>query len=101
MAERSVRLHPEAERDLEEGLRFYLSRSAIAAEGFLAEVEAALALLQEAPERWPRFHHGTRRFVMAAYPYSIVYRSVADEIHVMAVAHAKRLPLYWRQRRMR
>ena len=53
MAERSVRFHPEAERDLDDGLRFYLSRSAVAGERFVAEVEAGLALLQEAPERWP------------------------------------------------
>jgi plasmid stabilization system protein ParE len=90
VAGRSVRLHPEAERDLEEGLRFYLSRSTLAAERFLAEVEAALVLLQEAPERWPIFRRGTRRFVMGAYPYSIVYRALDDEIHVIAVAHAKR-----------
>ena len=101
MAGRSVRFHPEAERDLEDGLRFYLSRSAVAGERFLAEVEAALALLQEAPERWPTFRLGTRRFVMAAYPYSIVYRAVGDEIQVMAVAHAKRRPVYWGKRRMR
>jgi plasmid stabilization system protein ParE len=53
VAERSVRFHPEAERDLDDGLRFYLSRSAVAGERFVAEVEAGLALLQEAPERWP------------------------------------------------
>ena len=50
VAERSVRFHPEAERDLDEGLRFYLSRSTVAGERFLADVEAGLALLQEAPE---------------------------------------------------
>ena len=41
---------------------------AVAGERFVAEVEAGLALLQEAPERWPLFHLGTRRFVMAAFP---------------------------------
>ena len=101
MAERSVRFHPEAERDLDEGLRFYLSRSAVAGERFVAEVEAGLALLQEAPERWPLFHLGTRRFVMAAFPYSIVYRTVGDEVQVIAIAHAKRRPVYWGRRRLR
>ena len=55
MAARSAKFHPEAERDLDEGLRFYLSRSTVAGERFLAEVEAGVALLQEAPERWPSF----------------------------------------------
>lgn len=99
MAARSVRLHPEAARDLEEGVRFYLTRSAVAGERFLADVAAGLELLQEAPERWPRFHLGTRRFVMAAFPYSIVYRITGDEVHVIAVAHARRRPLYWGKRR--
>lgn len=66
VAERSVRFHPEAECDLEEGLRFYLSRSAIAGERFLAEVGSALALLQETPERWPIFHLDTRRLRAAS-----------------------------------
>jgi plasmid stabilization system protein ParE len=65
----------------------------------LAEVEAALVLLQEAPERWPLFHLGTRRFVMAAC--RIVYRTAGHEIQVMAVAHAKRRPVYWGKRRLR
>ena len=101
MAARSAKFHPEAERDLDEGLRFYLSRSTVAGERFLAEVEAGVALLQEAPERWPFFHLGTRRFVMAAFPFSIVCRSVGDEVQVMAVAHAKRRPVYWGRRRLR
>ena len=38
---------------------------------------------------------------MAAYPYSIIYRAVGDEIHVIAFAHAKRRPVYWGKQRMR
>jgi toxin ParE1/3/4 len=100
VAARSVRFHPEAERDLEEGLRFYLSRSAIAGERFLADVWSALTLLQEAPVRWPVFRLDARRFVMAAFPYSIIYRVRGDEIQVLAMAHAKRRPGYWLRRRL-
>ncbi len=97
---RSVRLHPDAVRDVEDGIAFYLSRSQIAAERFLTEVEQALDLVAEAPERWPLFRAGTRRFVMAAFPYSIIYREMRSEIQVLAVAHAKRRPQYWRGRRL-
>ncbi len=38
---------------------------------------------------------------MAAYPYSIVYRGLDDEIQIIAVAHAKRRPRYWGKCRMR
>jgi plasmid stabilization system protein ParE len=76
-----------------------MARSSIAAERFLDEIDAALDLVQEGPRRWPRFRFGMRRFVLAAYPYSIIYRDVADEVQIYAVAHAKRRPLYWRRRR--
>jgi plasmid stabilization system protein ParE len=71
---RTVRLHPDAERDLEDGLAFYLERSLTAAGRFLMDVEAALDLVAEAPERWPTCTAGTRRYVMAAFPYSLIYR---------------------------
>ncbi len=99
MPGRGVRFHPDASRDVEDGLAFYLDRSLIAAERFLSEIEAALALVAEAPERWPLCRAGTRRYVMSAFPYSIVYRATTDEIQVFAVAHAKRRPQYWTKRR--
>jgi plasmid stabilization system protein ParE len=100
VAERSVRVHPDAVRDVEDRIAFYLNRSEIAAERFLAEVEQALGLVAEAPGRWPLFRGGTRRFVMAAFPYSIIYREMPNEVQVLAVAHAKRRPQYWRGRRL-
>ena len=97
---RRVRLHPDADRDVEDGLAFYSARSAIAAERFLSEIEAALELVAEAPDRWPLYRAGTRRHVMSAFPYSIIYRVTRDEIQVFAVAHAKRRPQYWSRRRL-
>jgi plasmid stabilization system protein ParE len=99
VAGRRFRVHPEADRDLFEGLAFYATRSFIAAERFLDEIEAALELIREAPDRWPFYRLGMRRYVLTSYPYSIVYRARVTEIQVYAVAHAKRRPLYWRRRR--
>ena len=96
---RKVRLHPEAHRDLAAGRDFYGESSPETAERFLLEVDAALALIQEAPERWAMYRLGMRRFVMPSFPYSIVYRPAASTIDVHAVAHAKRRPLYWRNRK--
>ena len=98
VAAHRVRLHPGADRDLEEGLAFYSARSPIAAERSLSDVEAALDLIAEAPDRWPLHRAGTRRHVLSAFPYSIVYRVGTGAIEVFAVAHAKRQPLYWARR---
>lgn len=71
----------------------------MAADVFLDEVEDALVLIREAPDRWPLFRRGMRRFVMASYPYSIIYRMTETTVDVYAVAHAKRRPGYWKRRR--
>jgi toxin ParE1/3/4 len=39
-----------------------------------------------------------RRFVMRRFPFSIVYYIVDDIVRVVAVAHGKRRPGYWRVR---
>jgi len=52
----------------------------------------------EAPERWPEHLQGTRRFLLHRFPFSIVYRLKGDVIEVVAIAHAKRRPGYWKRR---
>lgn len=98
MAGRRLRVHPDAQKDLVAGRDWYESRSLIAAERFLIEVERALDLVREAPERWPLFRLGLRRYVLSAFPYTIVYRVTSDNVDVYAVAHTKRRILYWRKR---
>lgn len=98
MPGRRFRVHPDGQKDLVQARDWYASRSLIAAERFLVEVELALDLVRESPERWPLFRHGLRRYVLSAFPYSIVYRVTPDAVDVYAVAHAKRRILYWRKR---
>ncbi|MFB3820344.1 MAG: type II toxin-antitoxin system RelE/ParE family toxin, partial [Candidatus Methylomirabilales bacterium] len=40
-----------------------------------------------------------RRVVVARFPYSIVYREDAESIVIVAVAHQRRRPGYWRGRK--
>jgi toxin ParE1/3/4 len=94
-----LRLLPEAQSDVASGELYYRSRSTEAADGFLLALDHAFALIQEAPERWPRHRRGTRRLVLQTYPYSVVYRLAGGVVWVIAVAHGKRHPEYWRNRR--
>ena len=81
------------------GERWYARRSPAAAAAFLADVDHALELIAEAPETWPRWRRGTRRFVLHRFPFSVVFRVEDDAVYVVAVAHAKQRPEYWRHRR--
>jgi len=93
-----LRILPDAAQDLREAEAWYWRRSARAADGFLVEVGRAFALIREAPNRWPAYRASTRRFVLERYPFSIVYRFEDGTVYVVAVAHAKRRPGYWRRR---
>jgi toxin ParE1/3/4 len=90
--------HPEAISDAEEARNWYAERSALAARGFLLALEHAVDAVVETPERWPRHRFGCRRYVFPnRYPYILVYRFGLN-LEIVAVAHQKRRPDYWRRR---
>lgn len=94
----ALRFHPAARRELREALDWYQERSALAATAFAYEVAAAIEQIAEAPARRPLREHGTRRLILPRFPLSIVYRAGPSEVVIIAVAHHKRRPAYWRDR---
>ena len=91
--------HPEADTEFEEASLFYESRMAGLGKSFAAEVESTLSLIREFPEAGSPVGTSHRRAVVARFPYSVVYRQYPDFIVVIAVAHQRRRPGYWRRRR--
>ena len=89
---------PQAIEEAREARNYYLSKSPAAEEAFRKELEHAVALIRECPETWPSYVHGTRRFVLRRFPFSVVYRTDDTSSLIVAVAHAKRKPGYWMSR---
>jgi plasmid stabilization system protein ParE len=58
---RSVEFHPEASREVLHAVDYYAERDAVVASAFSRELAAAVDRVEEAPERWPSYLHGTRR----------------------------------------
>ena len=79
-------------------MQWYAERSPVAARAFAVEVNACVERVGEAPERWPRYVHGTRRYLFPHFPFSLVYRVRDEEIEIVAVAHHRKRPGYWRSR---
>jgi toxin ParE1/3/4 len=92
------RLHPEAWLEFVAADDWYLARSFDASGEFLSDVYEALETISKAPHRWPKYLHGTRRFVLHRFPFSVVYLDDPDQITIIAVAHSKRRPGYWKHR---
>jgi len=59
---------------------------------------AAESAIVRRPEAWPSFEHGTRRYLLRRFPFSVVYRIEPTRIVIVAMAHFRRRPGYWRSR---
>lgn len=98
MSGKPVEFHPEALAEAEAALAWYLERSSRAAEVFLGELEKGIEAVSEGPHRWLKYEHGCRRYPLLRLPYLLVYRETAVSIQILAVAHGRRRPGYWRAR---
>lgn len=54
--------------------------------------------ITQLPQAWHPLGDGVRRFRLRRFPYGIVYQVQAEDITIVAFAHHKRQPLYWRDR---
>ncbi len=98
MAVSPLELHPESLAEFESALMWYKERSEAAAGNFVAELDRAVSLVIESPNRWPSDAQGIRKFVFRRFPFAIIYRITKTSIQVIAVAHGHRSPGYWKQR---
>ena len=92
------RLHPEAWLEVEGADDWYQKRSLDAATEFVAEISQAIRSIRENPGRWPAHLYGTRRFILERFPFSIIYLDTPELVNIVAVAHGKRKPGYWKRR---
>ena len=98
MAPLPIELHPEAIAEARDAREWYAERSSVAADAFMEELDLAIDRISNSPARWATYLHGTRRYLLNRFPYLIVYRITEDKLQVIAVAHGKRKPGYWRHR---
>jgi len=95
---KEIEFHQQAALEFEAATDWYQKRSPWAARQFVAEITRALDGILETPERWPRGLAETRRFVLKRFPFAIIYREHSSIIQVIAVAHGRRRPGYWKDR---
>jgi toxin ParE1/3/4 len=98
MASREVEFHQDASLEYEAAFEWYFERSEQAALRFALELDHGVALIAEAPQRWPMGIQNTRRFLLQRFPFAVVYRQLPGVIQVLAVAHTRRRPGYWKKR---
>lgn len=89
---------PEAEEELREATRYYESEAPGVGIAFVTEVRRVVNRIVEHPYAAVAVGSGIRKAVMSHFPYNIVYSIEPDSIVIVAVAHQKKRPRYWRAR---
>ena len=94
----AVEFHPLAADEANAAERWYREQNEIASARFLRELDRAVDLISERPSAGSPYLGGTRRVMLRRFPFLVVYRANGDIIQIVAVAHARRRPGYWRAR---
>lgn len=96
-----VIIHSEAREELGSAISYYQEQKAGLGLDFLSEVEQALGKIQRNPNLGESYKvSGLRRYVIQRFPFLIFYAEFEEFIWVVAIAHGKRKPDYWRRRQI-
>jgi toxin ParE1/3/4 len=100
---KAVRYDPEAIDEYLAAIGWYFARNRAAADRFVERVLEAETAIREHPPQWSRIEGvprelEVRRKLVRGFPFAMVYLELALEIRVIALAHSRRRPGYWRGR---
>jgi hypothetical protein len=93
-----LQIHPLAEAELASAAQFYEGRVSGLGETFLVEVGRCFERARHSPESGAQCYDRFRRLLLRRFPYSIVYEVLPRAVVIIAVAHLRRKPGYWRKR---
>ena len=91
-------IHPAALQEAVDAAFWYRDRSPLAATRFVVELNQVFDSILDAPLRWPRSARGTRKLKLPCFPFLVIYRETEGAVLVLAVAHGRRRPGYWKSR---
>ncbi len=89
---------PEAEQEMLEAAQYYQSLSPGLGTDYLSEVERAVRSIANSPDAWPILEGNLRRRLIRRFPCGILYRIEPEEIVIVAIAHLRKKPGYWKER---
>ena len=97
---KGVRPSAFAKAEIEYYLVRYESESASLRDRLWDDIEAVIDLISEYPSigELVRRTRGPRASVPAATLFFVIYRERGDDLQIVALAHKRRKPTYWRPR---
>ena len=93
-----LRFAAAARRELNEAAIWLELQEAGLGERFLLEVAQARRLILDFPRAWHPMGANLRRCHLRRFRYGLIYRIKGDIVEIVAVAHDRQKPDYWRNR---
>jgi plasmid stabilization system protein ParE len=90
--------HPAAELELEAAVAAGEELETGLGAELSTEAQRLVRLLCELPRIGNHLGAGYRRFPLTRFPYALIYRTDGKRLQVVAVAHRRQRPNYWRSR---
>ena len=91
---------PAALAELHDAATFYTLKANVElGRAFVAEFERTANFILANPLIGAVFRGTRRHYILRRFPYSIIYQVAAEELRILAVAHQRRRPGYWTQRK--
>jgi hypothetical protein len=96
----ALKLHPEAELEYAEAIRWYEQDYEGRGARFFEAVETAFDRIEaDGAHTFPRWRRTDFRYLVThRFPYRLIFREEPGGIVVYAVAHNKKRPGYWKKR---
>lgn len=100
---RRIRLDPAAAAELDDAADWYQQQRTGLGREFVVAARAAMRGAARRPRLGSPLDDSDptlelRRVFVVRFPYQVIYFTTDDDLYVVAVAHERRLPGYWRDR---
>ena len=96
-----VIVHSQARAELDEAMAFYEQQKMGLGLVLQAAVERTIGRIQRNPHLGSPYKATEfRYYLVRRFPYIIFYADLEEAIWIVAVAHGRRRPDYWRRRQM-
>ena len=75
MSRRKLRIHSQAQLEIEQAFERYRQENPRSADRFLKEIGASLKKVRSNPKLYPPYTRNTRRRILGSFPFSVIIKN--------------------------
>lgn len=98
MEAKRLEVLPAAQLEALDAASWYFERNPAVAAALETELRVAFSRIALMPTATSASFAPARRFLLKRFPYEVIFRIYPEVILIVAIAHVKRRPGYWRRR---